>query len=1051
MRKAMTMGIRAFLVLGLAAGAWGCSDEKDARTLRPLLSWELPADETGAADFVLQFGEVPVGGRSSLSVPLANSGATALHLHGAALEPPFSSPLGANRMEIGVGKSSELVVGFAPTRPSQSEVEQIWTLESNEGRPAYRIRLLGVGVAPILSCDPSQVDLGQVVREDTRTVEVVCTNPLDTEVHLASAEFKGSHASSYSLEAEPEGGWIVPKRGEISLSLSFRAATPGRNNSRLVLRDATSQLLANIELRAEAIESALRLEPSGCLDFGYVKEGRSVSRSLLVRNVGTAELQILGSRIHEEGQRQFTARVDVPARLPAGDVEPLEIAVDFHPTEAGRHRTQLEIATSDLRDGTSTVVACVTGIGGGPSLSCEENGVDFGLVAIGAPMKRRIRCSNVDVPRAGVSVDPLVLGELRTGGASFRAMVLDEEGEASGPRPEGYGPGEAFLVEVEFDPTEEGSAEATLVIESNDSASNPGLRLVGEAVRLPPCDFSVRPSDLGFGTVDRGVDVSRSFSILNHQETACLISDLRLAAGSDPAFSIAPIDHVVLEGLARLDVPVRFRPTDYQDEVQAEVVFQISNGERRDQVVRAHGRVAFPCIVAEPRPLDFGRMGVDCNGSDLTLALVNVCGSPISVEAVDLDDSMDADSFALRTRPAELPLALGPSERTELALRIRPARLGALDAAVAVEVSDAEGVEHTFFFPLRGEGAADLHQTESFVQADRTKVDLLIVMENTTASGNYQVPLRSRVQQMIDFAVEQDVDFHIAVISTGVTAGGSCNTATGGIDGGRFLPVEADDSIPPLPRILSRSTPNLVSALERNLSPNNCHGTPAPFEAMLQALSPPLIHEVRDSREGKTGNPAWNDGNAGFLRDDASLAILALSLRADQSLFWQRSPEQYTLALQQVKGATMRPLTRLHAITTPPTQDPTPSCGNPAHRGDRLLTGVEMTGGSWFNICTPASDGAAWDAAIAQLSSLIFSVPANFPLRTLPEGSGPGGAVQPGDLEVYIDGARIPDRDQGIPVWSYDPDANALAFSRMNNPRPGSEISVRYRVACQDD
>jgi len=1041
-------------MVGLA-GACSC-DDPGVQGQRPRLVTTFAPDPSGAADYLVDFGEVTVGARAVSSVEVTNEGNTELRVVVADPGLPFSVEGASGGMLVEVSGSLSLHFGFAPKEPTAQPLEQVVALETNErGRAPRRVRIKGKGVTPALRCEPDPLDFGRVIQGEERTLALSCENPLDVALHLGAASFRGSFAGSYSLvEPSLEGGSVeIPGGERVQLQVRFRAGSAGKSDTQLALTDVNEQPLATVPLQALVVTSALVVEPAGCLDFGYVEVGGSSRRSLQVQNIGSEPLQI--GRFALEDGVPYTVHASAPLALEPHPADAVEVEIEFHPTAAGRYTEQLQLVTDGPRGAADSATACVTGIGGGPRLSCTPDRIDFGKVAVGIPVQRRYLCTNDGEVPEGVSVDPLVVEELSSTHPAFRAQLVGEDGAPVAPRPEGYEVGETFFVGVEFESEEEGLSSGEIVIRTNVSGPDGhATRVFGEAQELPDCDFSVIPPNLHFGTVSPGQAFSRTFTIVNHLESACLINDLRLADESDPYFSLTPIESAELGGHQILEVPVLYQPFEpkesgapVRERSTGAVVFQISNRETPSQRVPLLGMSGQVCVIVEPTPVDFDKTGLGCMTNDRTAYLVNVCGTPVNLTGVSVDETYFQADFHLRSVP-RLPHLLGPGEREELTMRFAPSRLGRIEGLLAIEVDGDTDDPIVSYVPLVGEGATDLSQTEVFTQPERSKVDVLWVIDNSGSMGKFQEIIRERLPIFISFAMEQDIDYRIAITSTGIEPVTTCQFDPAlGAHNGRFVPIDADTYLPPFPRILGNNTPNLDVAWKHNVRVGVCHGIEKPYEAALRALSPPLINEAIDSRPNKTGDPSWNDGNAGFLRPNASLAVVVVTDEMDQSWGHDKTPRDYLEALRNIKGPQYRSLFRFHAITVPAMKYGLPTCGDFRAYGDRLLLGVEETEGTWFNICTDPEDEEAWDAGLRKISEGVFSVDVGFRLRGQPAGTD-GAPPQEQDLVVRVGGVEIPPVSGGLPNWTYDRVTNTVSFEASATPQPGTQVSITYQVAC---
>ncbi|HEY0237170.1 MAG TPA: choice-of-anchor D domain-containing protein [Friedmanniella sp.] len=110
----------------------------------------------------VEFGEVPVGGRVTLSVSVSNSGSTSTQITGstAPASPFSSSSLPAAGTTLAPGASISVPITFAPTatRTNGSEV----VISSSTGNVHIAVTGKGVSGAPKLTITPTAIDFGSV-------------------------------------------------------------------------------------------------------------------------------------------------------------------------------------------------------------------------------------------------------------------------------------------------------------------------------------------------------------------------------------------------------------------------------------------------------------------------------------------------------------------------------------------------------------------------------------------------------------------------------------------------------------------------------------------------------------------------------------------------------------------------------------------------------------------------------------------------------------------------------------------------------------------------
>jgi len=316
------------------------------------------------------------------------------------------------------------------------------------------------------------------------------------------------------------------------------------------------------------------------------------------------------------------------------------------------------------------------------------------------------------------------------------------------------------------------------------------------------------------------------------------------------------------------------------------------------------------------------------------------------------------------------------------------------------------------------------------------KLDVLWVMDNSGSSVIGRPLIASLWTDFVNDAA--DVDFHVGVTTTGLTPGGQCPGGALGGENGRLFPVDGTS-----PRIISSAmTPaDQDQAWRNNAQVGDCHYDEQPYEAARLALSPPLVDHADDP-----GTLEPNDGNVGFLRADADLAIVFVTDERDHASDLPGNtwlPADYVDFFQSLKPG--RPeAVKLHLVGGDRSGVPR-SCQ--VDDGDRLLVGVDATGGSFFDICTPQAD---WAAMVQDLSLSVFGhTGATYRLTGAPEDSNGDGVVDERDVEVKVDGVQLaPISPLGDIVWSLDADTNTIRFEPPWVPATSSQVEVGYSTGC---
>jgi hypothetical protein len=261
-----------------------------------------------------------------------------------------------------------------------------------------------------------------------------------------------------------------------------------------------------------------------------------------------------------------------------------------------------------------------------------------------------------------------------------------------------------------------------------------------------------------------------------------------------------------------------------------------------------------------------------------------------------------------------------------------------------------------------------------------------------------------------DAALAKGVDLHVAVTTTGINpSSDACPGGARGGEAGRFFPVDNSRS-----RILSHRTSDLASVLQRNVAVGQCAEVEQGFEAVRRALSEPLVGSADDPR-----TPQANDGNRGFLRDEAALVVVFMGDEDDHS---PDSVDTYVRFLRSKKGENQPQRMTIYAIA--PTASGCPTSGG---AGTRYAEAAGRTGGEVLSVC--ASD---YSPLLRSVANKAFSAQDRFPLSE---------QADPGSIAVRVNGSPV------TSGWTYDSGTNSVLFSSA--PAPGAKVEIYYRRACR--
>jgi len=317
-----------------------------------------------------------------------------------------------------------------------------------------------------------------------------------------------------------------------------------------------------------------------------------------------------------------------------------------------------------------------------------------------------------------------------------------------------------------------------------------------------------------------------------------------------------------------------------------------------------------------------------------------------------------------------------------------------------------------------------LSATDDFLQAPDNSVDILWVIDNSVSMQNEQESVAAGAQDFVANLETGDMDFHLGVISTDVD---DVNDNAGVLLGNPAVLTSAcrDDGNPADCTYATTFQQRVVmgttgSDQERGL------------EAAVMALSPPLS----DSR------------NAGFLRDEAALAIIIVSDENDCSDFGALGVDSTgEVCYEENEKLTPVPdiIDRLQSLKADPSKvslsgivGPTvlSNCEN-TYPGTRYYSAISLLAGVAADICQ-----TDYSAVMDQLGLVAAGVLTTFQLSHAAVVESIVVTVTPPDGNAA--GEIAQDANNG---WTYLEDYAQIQFNGTAVPTRGAAIEISYDIA----
>ncbi len=926
----------------------------------------------------LDFGTVTVGEVKSLSA--VASGATITAVRGEPFDDAF-----AFRLVTGP-EGTTIAVTYTPVA-ERSSVGAL--LVKVDGVTRATLVLEGRGSEPRLSARPQPLDFGTVLVGQQRALALTLTNaavPSAVSVAMENIGPCGSlGATPFCVEGPVDlsAGFPLAPAEVVALEVRYAPTQASvRDRATLSFRPCPGCGLVSVQIEGSAGAGDIACAPTA-LSFGEVAPGACATERVTCTNGGAAARSVVNARTDGD----FEVRgATLPMRVEPGASVPVEVALC--PRAPGVQRGLLVIDTDAASaEARRWTVALTGGQDGAPSIVVDAS-LEFPPTSLIAPSRRGVTIRN-----AGTA--PLELSGYSLESGVNSAFAL------SSAQAEVIAPGGSVEVMVQFQPRVVGVVRDALFLRSNDPAQGEAVvALSGEGVDVPPCVHQLAPSPLDFGAVERGRVVRRGIEVRNVGTGDCLLTGVWQRPGSPELALHGGQRHARIAPGAAAVIEVDFAPVGLQAS-QGRLEVDLSDPRQPYNDVSITGLGVDATLLIGPRELDLGTASAMCGALDREVRLHAAGDDTLVVNAVSFQDG----DRSFEVQVPGLPITLAPSETASLEVGLSATIVSPRAGSLRLTGTQA-GVPMTWYVGVRGEVSASRRQVDTFEQrAAGSPVDVLLILDNSGGMGEELRAVEAGVDALVREAEASGVDYRIGITTTDIDT-----------DIGRFLPI----SVAPMTRVVTAaSAPTPAAALRANMSSTFSESGSAQecgLGATVMALSSPLIFEH----------------NAGFLRREAALAVIALSDEEDYS---EGTPALYADFVRSSKSAYGAP-TSFTAIVG----DAGTGCngaGGVASAADDYIEVARRTGGQFESICT--LPGAGPDM-MGRIAGRVFGPRLRYELRSAP-------VIR--TIEVRVDGVAVPEMGaNGQVQWRYDASTRAVVLSPFQVPPPGAQIEISYEPEC---
>lgn len=409
------------------------------------------------------------------------------------------------------------------------------------------------------------------------------------------------------------------------------------------------------------------------------------------------------------------------------------------------------------------------------------------------------------------------------------------------------------------------------------------------------------------------------------------------------------------------------------------------------------------CLVFEPGNYDFGTVQTSCRSAVTTFTIRNVCPQQVTVAVVGV-----AGGLGFSNPTVALPTNLAQGATLSFPITFSPTTVGRQTGGIVVQATHSSA-SFVYQTELTGVGAMSGLNQDRFTVPRKT--DVVLIVDDSCSMFEEQMALGQNANALLAYAFSAGVDFNLGITTTDMELFG--NSLRGRFEG------------QPGQRILTAATPNLLQTFNQRVNfGTNGSGTEEMFAPALASVTQPLV----------TGD------NAGFLRNDAALAVLALTDAADQSdgaAFGipnaGNTVEAFRQRLLALKGHRRRNEFSFHFIGP---MNTVAGCSAEISGSDqRQVEMTRNTGGLLSDICLYSQPN--WRNEVTRVGQAVFGARATWFLTGRPTAG----------VTVLLNGTPVPETSGPVRNWVYDSIRNAVVFERFT-PAPGQTVGFDYTVAC---
>lgn len=475
----------------------------------------------------LEFGNVGVGGSSTLQVSVSNSGTGNVTGITADLTTGTVFQIASNNCATQQAGDPPCIVEVTFSPIAAGLIADTLTIGSNNGGSST-ITVQGTGVDAVAGeIDPTDHDFGLVgvgLTSSDQIFTVTSTGNLNLEI--TSVDLSDPVNFSILLGGDQCTGQILAQSEECEITVVCNPTMAGMINGTLTVNGSGlgAPLVADLTCEGENVP-LISVDPTD-VDFGAVEEGTtSAAQTVTVTNDGTDALT-LGILSLNSGANFSIVNNNCDNSV-LDPAETCTVGVEFSPNATGPFNDELNVPSDAANESNVSIALTGTGISATePVIQINPAGpIDFGNVGVGNSSS----AVNVQITNVGGSSSTLNIGALGLTNSANFSIANNNCSSANLDK------NESCNVGLVFNPQAEGAINGALNVPSDAVSGPDSVALTGTGISPANPVLTVEPTSVNFGNVVLNTKATQTVTVKNTGDQPLVIGDAALSGST--AFS----------------------------------------------------------------------------------------------------------------------------------------------------------------------------------------------------------------------------------------------------------------------------------------------------------------------------------------------------------------------------------------------------------------------------------------------------------------------------------------------------------------------------------